>query len=186
LLPSFLPTESLHQDAIQSIDQRFTLRAVYYVNTKINANYTTWIYNQFHILPPVDELYIVADATSCTNEHSLHEAFEWLRTNRNESVIELECHSTNDTEFFEYHGMHKIWEIGQKHPGRKDIGIYFHSKGLTHAPDWTEYRKNIRVPLKMEDVLGEGPMDRALEAFELFPDVEMVGQECGPSKSTVH
>jgi hypothetical protein len=187
--PLFPTVESSSQDGIRSIDhhsagEEFTIRAVYYVNTKINAKYDTWIHNQFVLLPPVDELYIVADANSCAQERRLHDAFEWLKRSRNESVLELECHDTNGTELFEYHGIHKIWEVGQKHPGRNDIGIYFHSKGLTHAPDWTQYRKEGRVlDLKMEEVLGETPMDRVQEAFRLFPDLDVAGQECGFSKS---
>jgi hypothetical protein len=186
---SLQSTGSSAKSPLQSIDDhptddKLTLRAVYYVNTKINANYGTWIRNQLLILPPIDELYIVADANNCTKEDSLRKAFKWLKTNRTESIIKLDCHNTNGTELYEFHGIYKIWQLGQRYPGRNDIGIYFHSKGLTHAPNWKEYRNPERVlDLKMEDVFGEAAMERVQEAFQLFPDVDIVGQECGFSKS---
>ena len=65
----------------------FSVRAVYYVNTKINED--TWIRSQLMDIAAVHEQYVVADAKSCAEEPKLHDAVAWLKTNRNERVIEL-------------------------------------------------------------------------------------------------
>ena len=42
----------------------------------------------------------------------------------------LECHDLPQ-ETFEYHGILKAWQLGQRYPTSTDIVLYFHSKGLT-------------------------------------------------------
>lgn len=159
-------------------ESSFTVRAVYYVNTKLNSNYTSWIRGQFRILPTIDELFIVADAWSCQNETALDDAMAWLHEVRHEHVIELDCYD-NSVETYEYHGIHKLWELGQRHSKRSDVALYFHSKGVTHAPTFEKYLLARRIDSALtRNVFGGNQLDRMLEAFNLFPDIDKAGYDC--------
>jgi hypothetical protein len=159
-------------------DAPFVIRAVYYVNTKLNRNYNTWIENQLSILPPVDELYIVADAVSCAEEQQLHDAFALVEKNRT-GLVHLECHDGTE-ESFEYNGIQKLWELGQEHFGKRDIAIYFHSKGVTRAQTWEQYirKGGIRGAEAKLTANVFSQMDQVLEAFHLFPFVNVAGWDC--------
>mmetsp|Transcript_24934 Transcript_24934/g.59224 ORF Transcript_24934/g.59224 Transcript_24934/m.59224 type:complete len:315 (-) Transcript_24934:1620-2564(-) len=170
---------------------QIAIRAVYYVNTKINEHYNTWIEHQLSILLQgtqsiyVEELYIVADAVSCTDEHNLHDSIKKVKTKHKQklhrTIIKLECHDTGTEELFEYNGIHKLWEIGQTFSGRQNIAIYFHSKGITRAKTWDEYivtQGGGRNGLANLTANVFSQMDRVLEAFTLFPFVDVVGWDC--------
>jgi len=155
----------------------FTVRAVYFVNTKIHDHFDQWMDHQLTVFPKVNELYVVATSNNCDNNTILHNAFSRVKSRREEDIIELECHEDKE-ETFEYHGIHKVWELGQTYFAANDIGIYFHSKGLTHATsykDWT-------IKMRGDETLMERvftPMNKVLEAFALFPDVDKAGALCG-------
>ena len=173
---------SINNDFLQKI----AVRVVYYVNTKINEHYNTWIEHQLSILLQgpqsihVKELYIVADAVSCTDETNLHNSAEEVKAKQKKTTVKLECHDTGTEELFEYNGIHKLWEIGQTFRGRHDVSIYFHSKGITRARTWDEYiiTQGGRNGLANLTSNVFSQMDRVLEAFSLFPFVNVVGWDC--------
>jgi hypothetical protein len=167
--------------------QQFAIRVVYFVNTKVNPNYAGWFYHQLSVLgrhPALREIHVVADAILCSNETSLHEAFRWLVETRgyNETTkLHLECHDGED-ELYEYHGVRKVWEIGQNHPGDHDVAVYLHTKGVTHASTWEEYSTGWLAGQAAftEAIFSNSTMGRILEAFQLFPTVVMAGWDCAP------
>jgi hypothetical protein len=162
-----------------------TIRVVYFVNTKINPNYDEWIYHQFGVFgrhPAVKEIHIVADTMSCSRrEDKLSRAYQWLQRARgNETHIYLTCHD-DAVELYEYHGIHKLWEIGQQYNEHTDVAIYFHSKGLTHGSTWDEYTKDDEHGIHSiftETIFSQPAMDRIIEAFQLFPTIDKAGMEC--------
>lgn len=162
-------------------DGEFAIRAVYFVNTKVNPNYAGWIRHQLASFGrrPVREIYLVADAASCSNETSLHEAYRWLREARTSDgcTVHLDCHD-GPTETYEHHGIQKLWELGQVHHGERDVAVYLHSRGVTHASTWEEYSANDTFSTLTEDVFSQPVMDRTVDAFRLFPSVIMAGWDC--------
>jgi hypothetical protein len=161
--------------------QQFIIRVVYFVNTKLNPNYIEWFHHQVALFArhsAIQDIYVVADATLCSNETSLQDAFRWLEGIRgNHTSVHLDCHDDAD-ETYEYHGIHKLWEIGQEHPGDRDVAIYMHSKGVTHASTWKEYAEKSHEAVFTERIFSQSKMDQMLEAFQLFPSVVIGGLDC--------
>ena len=167
---------------------QITIRAVYFINTKVNPNYGEWIHHQFTTFGhgPVREIYLVADAISCANETSLHEAFAWLKQTRGkETRIYLDCHD-DPVETYEYHGIQRVWELGQRHHGDNDVAVYFHAKGVTHGSTWKNYTNGDHHELSQltDHVFSQPAMDRVVDAFRLFPSVLMAGEDCALGKTS--
>lgn len=165
------------------------VRVVYYINTKVNPNYSDWIYQQFAVFGkhPVKDIYIVADATSCADEKDLIRAYHQLRRTRsNRTLVHLDCYD-DDVETYEYHGIRKLWEIGQTYSGHDDVAVYFHSKGMTHASTWGEYvadRVYGHQSPFTQALFSQPAMDRIVEAFQLFPTIVKAGVDC--AEGTYH
>jgi hypothetical protein len=163
----------------------YTIRVVYFLNTKLNDRYLDWITNQISIVPTnyVKEIYIVADSKSCIHEKPLHDTISLLQQHKhaNNIISTLECHDNDPTkETYEYHGIHKLWELGQRYSTPNDIAIYVHSKGVTHAKSWNAYIQKSGVRGEESKLTQNvfGQMPRVLEAFSLFPNVDRVGWDC--------
>jgi hypothetical protein len=116
------------------------------------------------------ELYIIASSQNCTTEGRLHSAVNGLSYRLYGTThVALECH-TDSEETHEYHGIEKVWELGQSFDNTTDIVFYFHSKGITHSPFY--FTPGFEKPMLEE-------INRVEEAFNLFPTIDKVGYEFG-------
>lgn len=153
----------------------FQFHLVYFVNCKVNENYPDWMLGMLagewgSKLPPKATLFIVATSRDCAKEDGLHKAVETISSSRKGSKTVLECHD-DVAETYEYHGIHKAWQIGRVLPDDNVVVGYFHSKGVTHATslnDW--YHPTLTTMARFEQVS---------EAFNLFPWIEKAGETCG-------
>ena len=163
--------EESHGDLPLTPDHRanYTLRCVFFVNCKLNENYHTWIYKQAKQIPHrVHYVEIVATSRLCRKERRLKKAHSYLQQQRPGQTL-LHCYDEPDRETFEYHGIHHVWQLGQVHNRRDDVLIYMHSKGLTHAGNYSGFK---RGPFTKPFFSGLG---QVLEAFDIFPFVDKAG-----------
>ena len=147
---------------------------VYFINCKLNPNFDTWIMGQAGKWPSHLDLYIEATSKNCDQEKKLHAAVELLKSSRKHSVTQLNCHTDQDIETHEYHGIHKAWQLGQLHSRKEDVIFYFHAKGITHRENFTSFEKvdknNARATMRVIQ-----STDLVREVFDLFPTVAKVG-----------
>jgi len=171
----------------------FEFHLVYFVNCKIRNNYGEWMTGMLmgtrgSRLPPAATIYIVATSRNCKEESILHvnniSAFR-----KKDAKTILECHD-EEKETYEYYGIHKAWQIGQElHSSSSEVNNdniisnnnnnaiigYFHSKGVTRAPNFHEYVVNHSHPT----LNTMGRYEQVADAFALFPWVEKAGEFCG-------
>lgn len=164
------------------------MRVVYFLNTKVNPRYIEWVRQQFMTLSEVDEIHVVVDAHHCHNNTKLQHSMDWLRGYRSgrysDESIFVDCHD-DPVETYEYHGIKKVWELGQQYPGRNDITLYFHARGTSRFPSFQKYvRRSKKFPTGhkvwrlTQLVFGRANMERTKEAFALFPGVDKAGLDC--------
>jgi len=164
------------------------MRVVYFLNTKVNSRFTEWMHHQFSTLPEVDEIHVVADSLHCHNDTRLQGSVDWLRGYRSgrysDESLFVDCHD-DPVETYEYHGIKKLWDLGQQYSGRNDIAIYFHARGTSRFPSFQKYvRKSLTFPTGhkiwrlTQLVFSRAAMERTKEAFALFPGVDRAGFDC--------
>lgn len=153
---------------------KYNFYGIYFINCKVNPNFDSWIVGQAGKWPSHLDLFIEATSKDCAKEDKLHAAVQLLRSSRPQSVTQLNCHTDQDVESHEYHGIHKAWELGQLHSGSEDVIFYFHSKGITHHNNYSTFerlqKKNAR---ETTSVIQSTSLVE--EVFDLFPSVAKVG-----------
>lgn len=155
----------------------FDFFVVYFVNCKLNKRYGEWVTEMLipeRKLPLAATLFIVASSNDCAKETILHKAVHVVSSARTGSKTILECHDDDDVETYEYHGIHKVWQIGQVFPQENAIIGYFHSKGITHASSVKEVKEE-----KNPWFVTMSRYEKLAEAFYLFPWINKASTRCG-------
>lgn len=143
----------------------YNIYIVYYINCLINPNYIDWLTNQISVVMSFGarEIHIVATILENT-ETSFREKCLSLFPN-----VIIHCNYHNE---FEYRGILKVWELSQLHCNSNDIFFYFHSKGMSHHPEY-KYNKNDNYNVIMRDI------EYIKEIFDIFPSIDKVGYHSG-------
>jgi hypothetical protein len=142
----------------------YNVYIVYYVNCLINPNFMDWITNQLAIVYNFDaKIYVIATIETKKEKSFRRNVLKLF------PKVKIECNSVNE---FEYRGILKVWELGQKHNKSNDIILYFHSKGLSHHTQYEQNRHdNYNIILKDLDLIKE--------IFTIFPQIDKVGYWAG-------
>jgi hypothetical protein len=144
----------------------YRLFVVYFINCYVNHNYFDWLKNQLIYVENLEaKIYIMA-TISKTEENNLKKSVIMLFPNEK---ITIECNSDNE---YEYPGILKVWEIGQQNYRSNDIILYFHSKGVTHFPEY-KYNKNDNYNIILKDY------NKIKHIFTKYDNIDKIGYSCG-------
>ena len=143
-------------------NEEFNVYIVYFINCMTNINYMSWLENQINLVKNFNgTIYIVA--TIPPEDEAL---FRQLTLNLFSNInLNIECYYENE---FEYRGILKVWQLGQMHNTKNDIILYFHSKGVTHFPNYeSNAHDNYNIILK--------DINKIKEIFTIFPKIDKIG-----------
>ena len=133
---------------------------VYFINCIVNPNYFDWLINQINIVNNFNKkIFIIA-----TIGEKDEDLFKKKTLELYPDVI-IECYYENE---FEYRGILKVWELGQKYNSRNDIILYLHSKGVTHHTNYS-FNSNDNYNIILKD------KNKIEEIFSIFPKVDKIG-----------
>lgn len=142
--------------------ETFNIYIVYFINCMTNKNYMSWLENQIKLVQNFNGImYIVA--TILPEEETLFKQ-SVLKLFPN-IAINIECYYENE---FEYRGILKVWQLGQKHGAKNDIILYFHSKGVTRH---SSYQDTAKEPHHL--ILKN--INKIKEIFTIFPKIDKIG-----------
>ena len=144
----------------------YNLFVVYYINCIVNNNYLDWLKNQIKYITDLNaKIYIHA-----TISEDLDNTFKQIviQLFPNENII-IQCNYTNE---YEYPGILKVWQIGQEHCNKNDIILYFHSKGVTHNPNYT-FNINDCCNIILKD------FNKIKNIFTTYDKIDKIGYSCG-------
>ena len=138
----------------------YNFHIVYFINCIVNPNYFDWLINQINIVNNFNKkIFIIA-----TIEEKNEDLFKKKTLELYPDVI-IECYYENE---FEYRGILKVWELGQKYNSRNDIILYLHSKGVTHYTNYS-FNSNDNYNIILKD------KNKIEEIFSIFPKVDKIG-----------
>jgi hypothetical protein len=145
-----------------------SIHVVYFINTYCNLNYIHLLRSQ---LLQLKESGLLREAkfhvqVCSDNDIIISQVHELIP----EAEIEVFQDNTH-----EYHGIHKVWEIGQTNPDC--LILYFHSKGITHIKSMTP--QNCRLPFEralFNQVITS--WQRLVNVFKYFPSIDKLGLSC--------
>ena len=160
-----------------SMPKRFNLFVVYFINCLVNKNYLEWLKNQLsYITRQIQEneiprlrkyqVHLVAVIEQHMENHFRIQTMQLF------PGIDFNFYFSH-TEDFEYPGIKKVWELGQQHPGKNDIILYFHSKGVTREKNYSPRYDNRDYMLTLKNV------KRVLRIFAQNEHIEKIGALCG-------
>jgi len=85
-------------------------------------------------------------------------------------LIKIDFFTENE---WEYQGIKKVWEIGQRNKGRNDIILYYHSKGVTRRERYDDPEPSLPdYNIILKDI------KKVYRVFDEFPHVNKVGFSC--------
>jgi hypothetical protein len=146
------------------VEEPFNLYIVYFINCLTNNNYFDWLKNQINMVYNYNGIIYIIATLAKKEENFFRKRVLSIYPN-----VIIECNYTND---FEYPGILKVWELGQIHNKSNDIILYFHSKGLTHYPNYQgNIKDNYNIILKK--------YDKIREIFTIFPTIDKIGYYSG-------
>ena len=144
----------------------YNLFIVYYINCTVNDNYLDWLKNQLKYVVKLNaEIYIIATILQ-TFETIFKLNVKELFPNEN---ISIQCNYINE---YEYPGILKVWELGQKHNNKNDIILYFHSKGVTHNINYS-LNKNDHYNIILKDY------NKIKCILTKYDKIDKIGYTCG-------
>ena len=142
---------------------KYNFYIVYYVNCICNINYMDWVIKQLRLVTTYNNIIYLIATINKNDEDKFRSKF------RKFNNIIIECNYENN---YEYSGILKVWELGQKLNKRNDIILYYHSKGITRHPKYS-YNKHDNYNIILKDI------KLIKEIYTLFPTIDKIGYFCG-------
>jgi hypothetical protein len=144
----------------------YNLHIVYFINCMINKNYMEWIVNHINIVVnQSDDINLIATIFKHEEENFRKKVTDLF------PKIKIECYYENE---YEYRGIKKAWELGQKFKEYNDIILYFHSKGITYTPNYSKVRD-----WGQNSVIKD--YNKIKEIFDIFPTIDKIGYQTSPN-----
>jgi len=142
----------------------YNMYIVYYINCTINKNYCEWLINQLNYVYRWNATIYVIATINKANEAKFIEIVKRFFPN-----VIVECSYEHE---FEYRGILKVWELGQKYNKHNDIILYLHSKGLTHHQHYYQNKKDNYNAILLR-------INKIYEIFNIFPKIDKIGYFSG-------
>ena len=159
---------------------KYNLYVVYYINCLINKNYMDWPKHQLkYITDQINnnniislkklnkvKIFIVATIKNEDKNYFINE----LNNIYPETKFEIDFYNEEE---YEYRGINKVWELGQKYNNNNDIILYYHSKGMSRTEKYSQEKD------KYNNILKD--LNKIFDIYDNYKFIDKIGYSCSNS-----